>query len=530
MKFLGKQISGMFTIPSGIVTTNPKVIERVAHDIPEIGVLTTKSIGLQPREGYREPILAQYSPGCFVNAVGLSNPGADEFARQMKAITIPNERFLLSSIFGKDADEFVAVAKKVAPLSDGLELNLSCPHAKGYGMAIGQDKDLVKKITSAVKKAVKIPVIPKLTPNFPDIGEIAEAAVDGGADGISAINTVGPSGYAVDGQPVLSHGKGGESGREIFPIGLKCVKEIAQKVKLPIIAMGGVSKAYHVKEYLKAGASIVGVGSSLAGMSTEEIKKYFSALNRDVKNGTHTAVLKPVDMTYHKYHVVKNIKLASDLFIIQCDKKISILPGQFIFAWLPGVGEKPFSVLDDNPLTLAIRKAGCFTEKIMLLEKGDTLHIRGPYGVPVQVEKNAQPIMVSGGCGLAALYHIAKQQKNAKVFLGARDKHHLFYVDEAKKLADVRIATDDGSAGFHGFVTQLLEQELKALAKKNVVFYNCGPEQMIEKAVAIEKKYVQPERIFTSIDYATKCGIGLCGSCATPRGKRLCVDGPFFND
>lgn len=520
----------MFTIPSGIVATNPSIIGRVAHDIPEIGVITTKSIGLQPRAGYKEPILAQYSPGCFINAVGLSNPGADEFVRQMKAITIPDERFLLVSIFGRDADEFAAVAKKVAPISDGIELNLSCPHAKGYGMAIGQDRDLVKKVTSAVKKAVKIPVIPKLTPNVPNIGEIAQAAADGGADGISAINTVGPAGYVVDSQSVLSNGKGGKSGREIFPVGLKCVKEIAQKVKLPIIAMGGVSRAYHVREYLGAGASIVGVGSSLAGMSTEEIKRYFSALNRDVKNGTRTAVIKRVDMAYRKYRVAKNIKLAGDLCIIQCDRKISILPGQFIFVWLPGVGEKPFSVLDDNPLTLAIRKAGCFTEKIMSLGKGATVYIRGPYGVAVQAEKNAQPVLVSGGCGLAALYHIAKRQKNAKVFLGARDKHHLFYVDKAKKLADVRIATDDGSVGFHGLVTRLLERELKALAGKNIVFYNCGPEQMVEKAVAIEKKYVRPERIFTSIDYVTKCGIGLCGSCATPHGKRLCVDGPFFNE
>ena len=133
-----------------------------------MGVLTTKSIGPDARLGYREPILTQYEPGCFANAVGLTNPGADQAAKLLAELIIPEDRFLLISIFGASVSEYVEVAKKLAPYGDGLELNLSCPHAKGLGMAMGQDPALVQEIVSAVKSAVDIPVVPKLTPNVPN--------------------------------------------------------------------------------------------------------------------------------------------------------------------------------------------------------------------------------------------------------------------------------------------------------------------------------------------------------------------------
>ena len=236
--FFGKALSGPFTIPSGIVTCTTPIIQLFFDDIPEVGVLTTKSIGPEPRAGYREPVLSQYGPGCFVNAVGLTNPGAQEAAKQLSRLSIPDDRFLLISIFGGSVDEYVEVANLLGPHGDGLELNLSCPHAKGYGTAMGQDPELVKTIVSAVKDAVEIPVIAKLTPNVSDVGEIARAAVDGGADGICAINTVGPGNYSGHGEPVLSNGLGGMSGKGILPIALKCVSEIHAAVDCPIIACG----------------------------------------------------------------------------------------------------------------------------------------------------------------------------------------------------------------------------------------------------------------------------------------------------
>ncbi|MGB1139724.1 MAG: tRNA-dihydrouridine synthase, partial [Halioglobus sp.] len=256
-EFFGKRLSGPFTIPSGIVTTATPIIQYFFDHVPEVGVVTTKSIGLEPKTGYREPVLSQYAPGCFVNAVGLTNPGAEKSLELLGALDIPDDRFLLTSIFGGSVEEFVEVAKLLAPVSNGIELNLSCPHAKGYGMAMGQDPDLVREITAAVKAAVDIPVVPKLTPNTPDIAEIAKAAVEGGADGLCAINTVGPGYTSAHGHPVLSNGAGGMSGKGVLPIGLKCVREIRAVTDKPIVGCGGASSADDVRAFNDAGADVV---------------------------------------------------------------------------------------------------------------------------------------------------------------------------------------------------------------------------------------------------------------------------------
>ncbi len=529
--FLGKTISGPFTIPSGIVATHARIIERLAHDIPQLGVLTTKSVGPEPRPGNREPILSQYAPGCFVNAVGLTNPGAEAFAAQLKEIEIPDNRFLLISIFGKDAEEFVRVARIVAPHGDGLELNLSCPHAGGYGMAIGQDRNLVKEITRAVKGAVDIPVIPKLTPNVPDIGDIARAAAEGGADAVCAINAVGPGYYTVDGAPVLTNQFGGMSGSGILPIGLKCLHEIRAAVDLPIIGCGGVSGAAEVRAYQHAGAEIFGVGSSLAGLNGDELKAYFHALEHDMKTGANHAVgrLKPVDMSFTPHVLTDNIRLAEDLSLLVFEGKTGRRPGQFVFTWIPGVGEKPFSVLDDDPLTLAIQDVGRFTGKIIRLEKGETVYFRGPHGIPLDLPEGANVILVGGGTGVAALYKIAAAHPVSEAFIGARDKAHLFYVDKFKEKTAVNVATDDGSQGFKGFVTELLERRLDDIRDERELFFlNCGPKGMVDAALEIERKVAAGDHILNSIDYDTKCGVGICGSCATPDGDRSCVDGPFI--
>ena len=265
IQFFHKRVTGPFTIPSGIVTTAAPIIQYFFDHVPQVGVLTTKSIGLDPRAGYREPVLSQYAPGCFVNAVGLTNPGAHRSAELFAELEVPDDRFLLTSIFGGSVEEFVAVAQILAPYSDGLELNLSCPHAKGYGMAMGQDPELVREITAAVKAAVDIPVVPKLTPNADDVAAIAQAAVAGGADALCAINTVGPGLVTAHGEPVLSNGLGGMSGKGILPIGLKCVSEIRAAVDVPIIGCGGISCADDITAYEAAGASIFGVGSALVG-------------------------------------------------------------------------------------------------------------------------------------------------------------------------------------------------------------------------------------------------------------------------
>jgi len=533
-EFFGKTLSGPFTIPSGIVTTATSIIQYFFDHVPQVGVITTKSIGLEPREGNREPVYSQYAPGCFVNAVGLTNPGAHASRELLAALKIPADRFLLTSIFGGSIEEFVAVAKILAPVSDGLELNLSCPHAKGYGMAMGQDPDLVREITAAVKAVVAIPVIPKLTPNTPDIAKIAEAAIAGGADGLCAINTVGPGYTSAHGEPVLSNGAGGMSGKGILPIGLKCVRDVAAVTDCPIIGCGGISSADDVRAYFNAGASVVGVGSSLTGLTTDEIAAYLTTLTSDLDSGANRAeshIRYDIDMNFRPVTLVENKTVCEDICVLTFDRKINIQAGEFVFLWIPGLGEKPFSALADDPFTLAVIDVGLFTHALMDLSPGTEAYVRGPHGIPVAPAEDAKIMAVAGGTGLAAVYQIARDFGNAEVFTGARTAQRLYYLDECRKVAEVHVATDDGSAGFHGVVTELLRERLQAMSaqeREQLVFYNCGPQPMVHAAIAVQREFCRPEQIFSAIDYLTKCGVGICGACATPDGRRLCVDGPFL--
>jgi len=519
-----------FTIPSGIITTEISCLERMAREIPELGILTTKSIGLKPRSGNREPILYQFNPGEFVNAVGLTNPGAEEFAKKLSTINFPQDKFLLASIFGKDVSEFNRVAIALAQYVDGFELNLSCPHAQGYGMQLGQDKDMVSEIVHGVVEITSKPVFAKLTPNAGNIGEIAKSAVDVGAYGIVAINTVGPGYYSVDGNAVLTNKVGGLSGVGITPIGLKCVRDIRQAIgdNIPIIGMGGIRNADDVKAYADVGANFFGIGSALAGMNETRIKNYFSHLNQDLSSNFSNAtesLLKKVNMNYHKVKVEKKIDSACDFKIIQTNGRMFADPGQFVFAWIPGIGEKPFSVMNINPLTLGVLERGEFTKKLNSLHKGDEFYVRGPYGQGVSVPKKSDVVLVGGGCGIAGLYLLAKKlsrESHVLTLLAAKDTEHIAYLDEFRRYGDVKVATEDGSLGRKGIVTDLMTD-----LKDGSYFFNCGPKPMINAILPLELKLSSPERVYSSVDYMTRCGVGVCGSCADEKGRRTCIEGPF---
>ena len=520
----GRKISGPFTIPSGIITTEAATLEKIANEIPEVGILTTKSIGLKESAGNREPIIAQYGYMSFINAVGLRNPGAKEFKKKLNRIEIPKDKFLLVSIFGANENEFKEVAEILYECANGFELNISCPHSKKYGQIVGQDVKLVEKIVREVSSLGK-PTFVKVSPNL-NIREIIGHAIKAGCSGITAINTKGPELFLFNGYSVLSNKVGGVSGKAIFKQGLYCVKEIRKLTNLPIIACGGISTAEDIKKYKKAGANYFGVGSALAGMNIKEVKQYFHELLKDLETGTNNAnkFLKDVNMKYRKYKVRKKIDLAEDLFILEFDDEIKIKPGQFIFIWVPQHGEKPFSVFNDKPLTLFIQKRGYFTNYLSKLRKGDYVYIRGPYGNSPKI--SGKVLLVGGGTGIAALSLFAKYTKKCVAVLGAKDKKHLFYELFEKFCQELYLVTENGEIGRKGLVTDGLEEIIKNIEPRYCV--NCGPEQMVRAAVQIEGKYVKLDNIYSSVEFLTRCGIGLCGSCATSKGYRNCVDGTFF--
>ena len=229
------------------------------------GGVVTKSIGSQPRMGYPNPTIETYEKWGMLNAMGLPNPGIEEYPQEI-AVARDGGAVVIGSVFGADADEFAALASRMASTGVvAIELNLSCPHTKGLGSEIGQDPDQVRDVVHAVKQAVKIPVIAKITPNHYDPAALAAAAEAAGADAISAINTVRALSIDVRlRRPVLANGLGGLSGPAIKPVGLACVWQIFERVKIPIVGVGGIQHADDVIEYLLAGARAVELGTAVA--------------------------------------------------------------------------------------------------------------------------------------------------------------------------------------------------------------------------------------------------------------------------
>jgi len=227
------------------------------------GAIVTKSIGLKTREGYPNPTFVDLDCG-ILNAMGLPNPGIENFKDEI--VEIKKDKIpVIGSIFGSNSKEFLILAKKMQEFgADAIELNMSCPHAKGYGLELGSDPKIVEDITLKVKKEIKIPVFVKISPNLMNISEIAKAAEDGKADAIVAINTVKAMKIDIDlKRPVLANKIGGYSGKAIKPIGVRCVYDIAQNVKIPIIGVGGITSGEDAIEYIMAGATALQVGTGL---------------------------------------------------------------------------------------------------------------------------------------------------------------------------------------------------------------------------------------------------------------------------
>src|SRR3989449_5287974 len=219
------------------------------------GAVVTKSIGPKPREGYPNPTIVELDAG-LLNAVGLPNPGIVEYEHEVKRAHAAGA-VVIGSIFGKDADEYATVAAKMATYGvKAIELNLSCPHAKGLGTEIAQHEDAVQEFTRAVKDVVSLPVFPKLSPNVQDIATFAVAAEEGGADGIVAINTMKAMAITPElKMPSLANKYGGLSGPAIRSIGVRAVYDICEKGHVPVIGVGGVGSGRDPLGYIMAGAS-----------------------------------------------------------------------------------------------------------------------------------------------------------------------------------------------------------------------------------------------------------------------------------
>lgn len=542
-----KEVSGRFVVPSGIRCTHASTIARCFQEVPSIGVITTKSISLSPRAGYREPIFAQYAEGSYINAVGLTNPGASAFRAELETVDIPADKFLLVSIFGGSVSDFVEAARILEPVADGFELNMSCPHAKGYGAEIGADRALLCDITRAVVAAVHVPVLVKFSAILGDLAGAAAAVIAEGASGIAVTNTIGPALVKLGDAPVLRNGLGGLSGDGIRPLGVRAVMQTRAALgPAPvIIGMGGISNHHHIREYASVGADLFGVGSATAWLDSREYARYFSRLLSGViagpaaESASQVSNAKP-PIEYFDSRLESREDLSEDLYRVSfTDLPAACLPGslagKFFFIMLPGVGEKPFAVFSAAERSVIVRTVGAFTEQLRKLEVGSKLFLRGPYGKPLPRFRDKTIVLVGGGTGTASLLEIALDYKSGNQLafvLGARSASGFFGLDEFRALGPVHLATNDGSMGFGGNVHEALLDLAPSLSKvpsEDLVFINCGPEKMVQACFAVELKFADSLRIFGSIEYMTSCGVGICGKCASPSGALTCIDGPFLS-
>ena len=260
IEITGIELENPLILAAGILGSTGASLRRVAR--AGAGAVVTKSLGLVPREGYRNPCVVELEDG-FINAVGLQNPSYRNFMDEIEIAREANVP-IVASIFGGRAEEFREIATAMSGDVDGFELNLSCPHAEGYGAEIGSDPTIVEEVTRSVKSATDLPVWVKLTPNVRDIATIGLAAERGGADAVVAINTLRAMAIDVEsGHPILSNRFGGLSGAPIKPVAVRAVYELYQALKIPIIGVGGISSWEDAVEMMMAGASAVEIGSAV---------------------------------------------------------------------------------------------------------------------------------------------------------------------------------------------------------------------------------------------------------------------------
>ena len=247
-------------LASGILGISLDVFNRLYRS--GAGAVVTKSLSSEPWEGYPNPTIFSVNGGGWMNAVGLSNPGASNFAKMIESNKdVP----IIVSLVGSIPEDFEMMINEFKNCNvTAFELNLSCPHVAKVGLEVGDDPELVKKIVTTVKNSTNVPAIAKVGLGTTNYLNTVKIAIDSGIDAITAINTVRAMAIDVETQrPILSNKFGGLSGTPIKPIALRCVYEIASKYDIPIIGCGGISTWEDAIEFFLAGASAIQLGSAI---------------------------------------------------------------------------------------------------------------------------------------------------------------------------------------------------------------------------------------------------------------------------
>lgn len=261
VKFAGVDFKNPVTVASGTFGFGREYAEY--YDLSRLGGICVKGLTPAPRGGNPSPRIAE-TPMGVLNSVGLQNPGVDAFISDELPFLRRFDTKIIANISAPTPEDYALMAAKLSDAGvDMIEINVSCPNVRAGGMAFGVTCEGAASVTAAVKKASSVPVMTKLSPNVTDIAEIARACEDAGADALSLINTL--LGMKIDpatGVPVLANNTGGLSGPAVLPVAVRMVWQAASAVKIPVMGMGGVSRAEDAAEMIWAGASLVSVGTA----------------------------------------------------------------------------------------------------------------------------------------------------------------------------------------------------------------------------------------------------------------------------
>ncbi|HRV24433.1 MAG TPA: dihydroorotate dehydrogenase, partial [Sphaerochaeta sp.] len=344
-------------------------------------------------------------------------------------------------------------------------------------------------------------------------------------------------------KPILQNrlgGKGGQSGKAVFPIALKAIKEIREALGtgIPIIGMGGVDSGADAAKLIEAGANVVGIGSALGTVDQRSWPQYLRAIKEEAdhllysgkKPAVSSASFIKTDrqMEYRKHIVLENEPYGSDTAILRLDGRLPTKAGQFAFLWLPQIGEKPFSVAHNDPLTFVIKRRGPFSDALCSLRKGDEVYIRGLYGQGFDPPETKKALLIGGGTGVAVLPALAEQLSErgteVEILVGTSEAVETTALLE-EKLSSYGSFVCVADEGKPGRVLDLLDGRT---FDGETACYLVGPQVFMALAArAVLSGGVKEEMLYLSQELMTLCGIGMCGECVC--GDRLtCRWGTFM--
>ena len=549
LSFLSRPGQVLLSTVSGVASTTPGMISYFDQKVKAVSIVTTKSFQVNPNSGNPEPIICETSLGNFGNSVGLRNSGMAQALDELKELRRKSLRIILNvSLSANCPEDFVILVKAFAPYADMLELNFSCPHAAvGYGASIGCDGDIASEYVTQIRAAVPdlaVPLFIKLTPNVKDIGSIAKAVLACGADGLVAINTVGPIVHIdpASGRPILQNqlgGKGGCSGSWVFEKALASISAIRKAVgpSVPVLGMGGVFTGSEAARLIECGANVVGIGSALAMVSQKQWPQYLQSIKNEAQQilaGEHPELVSKTylrterRMAYVRHLVTEVQYYGEDTMIMQCDGKLESKAGQFVFLWLPSHGEKPFSVATTEPLSFVIKRRGPFTDELFKLKEGDELYIRGLYGAPLENKRSAHALLLAGGTGVAVLPMLCKQLEEQGTVMtilvgtSVSVSKPALLEKELRGYGSFSCVPDNGKPG------RILDKLDALQLDEDTAVYLIGPEPFMagacRKLLALGAK---KDKLYLSMERMTRCGVGLCGECGCA-GRLTCQWGTFM--